>query len=299
VYHILGFLLCAVLLNTGCSPNQTVKNTWKGTKNLWYSYVNTPAEIDYDDAGKMPEYETRFAGAMMGADLQLRALERAMQNADKPPTPEWLNAFFTQFPWVHGIIGLNGEGGVVGQAGEEKDYLDFGPLLEQDPKQNLRDLRGYVQDTAHGPELMLGVPLYDGADFLGVVVAYFDMPSLMRYSDNAEELVVSSPAGLLWPGRYGEGSSLEGRDWEKIVRGQSGGSVSGGSGTFIWISRFLGNYPLIFATLKSDPKSPPPAAKEEGEEKKGSGERPDGGTPAADEGRPPRGEAESRQATTP
>jgi hypothetical protein len=236
-------------LSTGCSSNQSVKNTWKGTKNIWYSYVNVPAAIDYGDKGKMPEYETLFAKAMMGIDAQLLALERTMQNADKPPTPEWLNAFFTQFPWVDGITGLNGEGGIVGQAGRVEKTLDFGPLLERDPKQNLYALRGYVQDSDNGPEVLLAVPLYDGPDFLGIVVAYFEMRSLMRYSDAPESLIITSPGGLLWAGS--SAGTLPNADWGTILRKRTSGSISDGSGTYQWVSRFLGNYPMVFAVQKT------------------------------------------------
>ena len=248
-YRIVFCLLFVLLLSTGCSTNQSVKNTWKGTKNIWYSYVNVPASIDYGDKGKMPEYETLFAKAMMGIDEQLLALERTMQNADKPPTPEWLNTFFTQFPWVDGITGLNGEGGVVGQAGRVEKTLDFGPLLESDPKQNLHALRGHVQDADSGPEVLLAVPLYDGPDFLGIVVAYFEMRSLMRYSDAQENLIITSPGGLLWAGS--SAGTLPNADWGTILRKHTSGSISDASGTYQWVSRFLGNYPLVFAVQKT------------------------------------------------
>jgi len=242
-------LLFVLALSTGCSSNQSVKNAWKGTKNIWYSYVNVPASIDYDDKGKMPEYETLFSKAMMGIDVQLQALERTMQNADKPPTPEWLNAFFTQFPWIDGITGLNGEGGVVGEAGHVEKALDFSPLLENDPKQNLHALRAYVQDSDRGPEVLLAVPLYDGPDFLGIVAAYFEMRSLMRYSDAPESLIITSPGGLLWAGA--SAGTLPNADWGAMLRKNTNGSISDGSGTYQWVSRYLGNYPLIFAVQKT------------------------------------------------
>jgi hypothetical protein len=226
-YRSIFCLLLVLVLHTGCSTNQTVKNTWKGTKNVWYSYVNVPAAIDYDDKGKMPEYETLFSKAMMGVDVQLLALERVMQNADKPPTPEWLNAFFTQFPWVYGITGLNAEGGIVGQAGRAVKNFDFSPLFERDPKQNLHALKGYVQDSGRTPEVLLAVPLYDGPDFLGLVVAYFVMPSLMRYSDAPESLIITSPDGLLWSGAFA--GTLPDANWKAIVRSSASGTVSSGS----------------------------------------------------------------------
>jgi len=237
------------MVSTGCSTNQTVKNTWKGTKGFWYSYVNVPAAIDYGDKGKMPAYETLFSKAMMGIDVQLLALERTMQNADKPPTPEWLNAFFTQFPWVDGITGLDGEGGVVGEAGRAVKKIDYAPLFESDPKQNLHALRGHVQDADNATTVLLAVPLHDGPDFLGLVVVYFEMRSLMRYSDAPEHLIITSPDGMLWSGS--SAGTLPNADWKAVLRSSAGGTISDGSGAYQWVSRFLGNYPLVFAMQKT------------------------------------------------
>jgi len=266
--RIIFCLLLAFVLSTGCSSNQSVKNTWKGTKKIWYSYMNVPASIDYGDTGKMPEYETLFSKAMMGIDVQLLALERTMQNADKPPTPEWLNTFFTRFPWVDGVTGLNGKGDIVGQAGRIEKNFDFEPLLENDPKQNIRALRGHVQDLDDGPEVLLAVPLYDGPDFLGLVVAYFEMRSLMRYSDDPECLIITSPGGLLWSGS--SAGSLPNTDWGAITRKNTSGSISDGSGTYQWVSRFLGNYPLVFAVQKTAPGKMPEQAEAKAAPRKAS-----------------------------
>ena len=260
-HRTIFYLLLVLALSTGCGANQTVKNTWKGTKNAWYSYVNVPAVIDYDDKGKMPEYETLFSRAMMGIDMQLLALERTMQNADKPPTPEWLNNFFAQFPWVDGIVGLNAEGDMVGRAGRTVKNIDFSPLFEKDPKQNIYALKGSVQDADGEPEVLLAVPLYDGPDFLGLVVAYFDMRSLMRYSDAPENLIITSPGGPLWSGS--SAGVLPGKDWAAITRSSTSGTLSDGSGNYQWVSRYLGNYPLIFATLRTASAKKPEQVKGE------------------------------------
>ena len=253
-YRSIFCLLLVLVVSTGCSTNQPVKNTWKGTKNFWYSYVNVPASINYGDTGKMSEHETLFSRAMMGIDVQLLALERTMQNADRPPTPEWLNAFFTQFPWVDGIIGLDNVGGVVGQAGRAIKTFDYAPLFENDPKQNSHALRGHVQE----PEVLLAVPLHDGSDFLGLIVVYFEMRSLMYYSDAPEHLIIASPGGMLWTGS--SAGTLPGADWGMILRKRTSGTLSDSSGTYQWVSRFLGNYPLVFAAQKTAsgkmPKAP-------------------------------------------
>lgn len=242
-------LMLASLLGAGCSSNQTVKNAWKGTKGAWYSYISPPASIDYSEKGDMDAHELALATRMMGIDIQLSLLERVMSNADKPPTSEWMQAFFARFPWMDGFAGVKADGQLIGQEpGVPMKPLEFSPLLEEDKKQNLRALRGHVQDTPMGPEVFLAAPLYDAQEFLGVVTAYFDMRNLLRYSTNPEELVIVSPEAVLWPGKYDyETTPLAGVKWDEVVTKSSKGTVSNQTGTFYWVARYLGNQPLIFA----------------------------------------------------
>lgn len=117
---------------------------------------------------------------------------------------------------------------------------------------NSRALRGDVQNTPLGPEIMLAAPLYDGVDFLGIVVAYFDMRALMQYSGNPENLVILSPHALLWPGKYDFAATpLAGVNWAETVAKSSSGTCTNATGTFYYMVRYLGNLPLVFAVAES------------------------------------------------
>ena len=245
---LLLFILISVPL-TGCSSFQTTKNVWKGTKGLWATYVSPPASVDYEDKGDLSPQALALSNAMIGVDVELGKLERVMQNADRPPTAEWLERLFQTFSWINGFAGIKYDGTILGQepANSLKD-LDFNYLLYEDSKQKSRALRADVQPSPLGPEIMLASPLYDGTDFLGIVVAYFDMRSLMGYSNHAQDIVVLCPTALLWPGKYDFASTpLAGVDWEKVVRESAAGTCSNANGTFFYMVRYLGNLPLVFA----------------------------------------------------
>ncbi len=247
---LLGSMLCLCMLGTvGCSYNQTTKNVWKDTKSFWYSNVNVPASIDYDDTGSLDEYEEKLSLSMVGMDSQLIALEKIMSNADKPPTQEFIASLFSRFPWLSGFSGIKSDGTLLGQVpGPPIKALDFYPLLEEDSKQSLRALRGYVQDTAMGPEVFLATPLYDALSFLGIVTVYFDMRALLTYSANPDDLVIIAPNALLWAGKYNFASTpMAGIEWDNIVLKESSGTVTNENGSFYWSVRYLGNVPLIFA----------------------------------------------------
>ncbi len=247
---LVGVLLSVFILGgVGCGFNQTTKNVWKSTRSVWYDNVNVAATIDYDDTGSLSEYEEKLSLGMMGMDAQLTALEKTMSNADKPPTEEWISALFQRFPWISGFSGIKSDATLLGQVpGPPIKALDFYPLLEPDAKQNARALRGYVQDTAMGPEVLLATPLYDAHNFLGLVTVYFDMRALLSYSANPDELIIISPNALLWSGKYNFASTpMAGIPWDTIVLKENSGTVSNDAGVFYWTMRYLGNVPLIFA----------------------------------------------------
>ncbi len=252
---LVGLLLCVCMVGAvGCSSNQTTKDMWKGTKSFWYSNVNVPASIDYDDTGSLDDYEEKLSLSMMGMDAQLTALEKIISNADKAPTQEFIASLFTRFPWLSGFSGIKEDGTLIGQVpGPPIKALDFYPLLEADPKQNARALRGYVQDTAMGPETFLAIPLYDAHSFLGIVTVYFDMRALLPFSASPEELIIIAPNALLWSGKYDFASTpMAGIPWDTIVLEKTSGTVSNASGSFYWSVRYFGNVPLIFAVAVDD-----------------------------------------------
>ena len=248
-----AILLLAAASLVACSSFQTTKNVWKSTKGFWNDYVSPPASVDYGDKGSLPKEAEDLSRGMIGVDLQLAKLERTMLNADKPPTRQWLDKLFEAYPWLNGFAGVKNNGSILGQFPEENlKELDFVPLLYEDKKQNSHALRTDVQPTPLGPEILLASPLYDGPDFLGVVIAYFDFRNLMSYSNNPENLVVLCPSALLWPGKYEFAATpLAGLDWAKIARESSAGVCSNDRGSFFYVVRYLGNLPLIFASPKS------------------------------------------------
>ena len=246
-------LVFAASLVTGCSSYQPTKNVWKSTKSFWNTYVSPPASVDFEEKGNLSPQALSLTHSMMGIDVELTRLERVMLNADKPPTREWLSSFLTSFPWISGFAGVKYDGTILGQEpANPVKPLDFIPLLYEDKKQNSRALRADVQNSPYGPEVLLASPLYDGVDFLGVVVANFDMRSLMQYSQTPQDVVILSPQALLWPGKYDFASTpLAGVNWDEVVTKSASGTCSNVNGKFYYNVRYLGNVPLIFAVAES------------------------------------------------
>ena len=237
----------------GCSSYQPTKNVWKGTKDVWYTYVSPPASVDYGEKGDLSPRALALTNCMMGLDVELGRFERTMINADKPPTRQWMDSLFAAHPWLDGFAGVKYDGTLLGQEpANPLKQLDFIPLLYEDKKQGSRALRAGVQQTPMGPEVMLAAPLYDGVDFLGIVVAYFDMRNLVQYSGNPQDMVILSPQALLWPGKYDYAATpLASVNWEEAVTKSSSGTCTNATGSFYYMVRYLGNLPLVFAVAES------------------------------------------------
>ena len=248
---------CVLALMVGVAAASLVgcefssQSAWKSTKSLYSEYLNPPASIDYGDKGSLSDAEAALAIRMRGIDRQLTRLERRMENADRAPSPQMVSQLFGEFPWLSGFAAVDAASGtvLVQEPPMGLKQLDFQPLLEQKGRGNRdRALRALVQDTPLGPEVLVGVPVYNSLDLMGLVIVHFDLRGLVPTGVQPEEMVVLAPEAVLWSGRFDIASTpLAGRDWRALTRSQTSGTVSSDNGQFLWMARFIGTEPLIFA----------------------------------------------------
>lgn len=244
------FLFVFVSLSlVGCRTPQTVKDAWKGTRSYYYEYLNTPAKLNMDDKGNILDYQAELGGAISGFDMQLRELEKVLYNSDYRPDAEWVTATTARFPWLSGIALTDAEG--VPQAKVPMSFpkdFDIGTLMEVDSKQQIKELRGFVQMHPLGPEIYLGNPVYIGAEFRGVIVMHFDPRVLLASEGDPAKVVIASPEGIVWPGMYvAESTPLANVNWGEKLKKEYVGIVTNERGSFYWISRYVGNLPLVYA----------------------------------------------------
>ncbi len=256
--NVVVVFVCAMLsLVSGCGVSW--EGAVKGTRTLYREYLNPPADIDYSDRGDLSEAKAALARRIYGIDTRIAELERHMENADRRPTSESVSALFARFPWLGGFAAVDDTGRVLGEAPSMPlKQLDYAPLTALPARGGaLRGLRGLVQDNPLGPEILVGVPVYRDADLVGLAVAHFEMRSLMPFSEDAENLIVLSPEAVLWSGRFDvEATPLHDVDWKQIVRSSSGGTVSRSGEEFVWVVRFIGAAPIIFASPAEAPAMP-------------------------------------------
>jgi hypothetical protein len=253
VYRLLIFALSAcVVCSAGCSYFQTTKDTWKFTKRQYYSYINTPASLDLTDTGSATPYQQALGECIAKVDENLKQFSRTMENSDLSPSPQWVIETMTTYPWLSGFALLNAEGNVEARY-PDYDLREFDPssLIEPDTKQMMLDLRTMVQKTPQGVEIYVGKPVYINGEFRGMVVAHFDPRNLvLASSPQAEKIAIISTHGEIFSGSSSAAGALGAANWEELVLNRSYGYV-GSSDEYFWLTRYLGNLPVVYLVATS------------------------------------------------
>ena len=247
--------LGAGMLLPGCGT-ESIKSSLKSTKEMYYEYINTPAKIDYEHKGNISETKRSLVQQTQLIYLQLQGLERMLEGMDRGPTPESVGMLFSKFPWVSGAAMVDANGEILAQEPVMPlKALEFAPILEKKAlSDNPRGLRGMVQDTPLGAEVMLGIPVYHDNEFMGVFVAHFDMRDLARTVGSPENLIILAPEGILWSGELqAQAESLAGEDWSTKARAEASDTIMVGDKEFFWQARYLGVQPIIFVVPKAMP----------------------------------------------
>lgn len=243
---------CALVLPlSGCGLTDT--QAWKSSRRFYYSHVNTPARLDLSEPGSLSEADSRLATRLMAVDAQLTDLERALEALGGPPDQAGVEALMRRFPWLSGLTLVDSSGTVMASLPPALlKQLDYTRLLELAPKESPRALRADVQDTPLGPEVLMARPFLNGSEMHSMLVATFDFRSLLPYVSTPGDLIVRSPDVLLWSGDlYYEETALGGVDWPELLRRKSYGTLTGktgASGNMVWMVRYMGGLPLVFAT---------------------------------------------------
>ena len=240
-----------ILPLSGCGLTDT--QAWKSSRRFYYAHVNTPAKLDLSDPAGLSRADSRLASRLMAVDEQLTGLERALEALGTVPDQAAVDELLRRFPWLSGLTLTDAAGAVIAaEPAMSLKQLDYTPLLEPAPESTPRALRAAVQDTPLGPEVLVARPFLVGSELQALLVAAFDFRSLLPYVSTPGDLVVRTPEVLVWSGDlFYEDTPLAGTDWNALLAKRSPGIVepaSGESGSFVWLVRYLGGRPLVFAT---------------------------------------------------
>ena len=245
--RLLCLLAAIALALPGCSY---VEGYYKDSKKFYYTHINRPEHVDIADRTVLENSERTLVQRMMVLDNELVKLEKALDAFATPPDGKAAAALLRRFPWLSGLAMVAPDGTLGASIPPVPlKQLDYAPLLETAPKALPRDLRSFVQDTPLGPEIAVARPFLEEDQLQVLLVATFDFRALLPFVSSPGDLIVRSPEVLIWSGdaMYDE-TPLAKIDWTTHLKEHSHGEISNENGAMLWVARYIGGKPLIFAT---------------------------------------------------
>ncbi|WP_294486569.1 hypothetical protein [uncultured Mailhella sp.] len=240
-------LLCLCLpALSGCMQ---VKSAYKETKTFYHTHINRPSTLNTEERTVLEKSQRDLVQSVMPIDEELTRLEKALDAMATPPDAEAAASFLRRFPWLSGLS-MVAPDGTLGASipGTPLKQLDYAPLLELAPKALPRDLRASIQDTPLGPEILIARPFLQEDRLQVLLVATFDFRALLPFASSPGDFIVRSGDVLIWSGDMDYASTpLASINWTEYLKEHSDGILSNENGSMMWISRYIGGKPIVFA----------------------------------------------------
>lgn len=240
-------LLCLCLpALSGCMQ---VKSAYKETKTFYHTHINRPSTLDTEERTVLEKSQRDLVQSVMPIDEELTKLEKALDAMATPPDAKAAASFLRRFPWLSGLS-MVAPDGTLGASipGTPLKQLDYTPLLELAPKALPRDLRASIQDTPLGPEILVARPFLQEDQLQVLLVATFDFRALLPFAASPGDFIVRSGDVLIWSGDMDYASTpLASINWTEYLKEHSDGILSNENGSMMWISRYIGGKPIVFA----------------------------------------------------
>ena len=248
--RILPLLLCLLSVSlpalSGCAQ---MKGAYKETKTFYNTHINRPSKLDMTERTVLEKSQRDLVQSIMPIDEELTKLEKALDALATPPDAETAAALLRRFPWLSGLS-MVAPDGTLGASipGTPLKQLDYAPLLELAPKALPRDLRASIQDTPLGPEFLIARPFLQEDQLQVLLVATFDFRALLPFASSPGDFIVRSADVLIWSGDMDYSATpLASIDWKEYLKEHSDGILSNDNGTMMWITRYIGGKPVVFA----------------------------------------------------
>jgi hypothetical protein len=247
------FSLCLCILTTGAitlSACSSIDSAYKSTKSFYFTHVNRPAMLNVTDRTVLERTEQGLVQRIMTIDEELTKLEKALDALATPPDAASAATLMRRFPWLSGLAMIAPDGTLGASIPSTPlKQIDYTPLLQLAPKALPRDLRGMVQDTPLGPEILLARPFMQEDTLQVLLVASFDFRSLLPFASSPSDMIVRSTDTLIWNGDLDyTATPMAAVDWGDYLKTHSDGVLSDDKGSMVWVSRYMGGIPLVFAT---------------------------------------------------
>lgn len=253
------FVLLLAALLAGCgafAPSMDETRSYARQKALeTRDMINPAPTIDTNRYKWENPNQEKLALLFSPVDAKVMSLMRFATSQDFRPSPEWMDALLTRFPWVDGVIVADATGDILIRKPPVPLKRFSEPLVFESIWRDTL-VKTVVDYTPLGPELYFGTPNFQGSEFVGLHVVHFDPRVLFTFCPNPEELIIVDPrAKKLWTAGSmpipGAESLLE-QPWEEIMKKQVHGQLAVEGNHFTWLARYIGPDKFVYATQSAN-----------------------------------------------
>ncbi len=238
---------CGALGPTWNEGKSTVKTTVRGTRD----YINPVPKIDVNRYSWDNPNQEKLALLFSPVDAKVSELMRYVTSQDFRPNDAWMNYLAMRFPWIDGVLIADANGDILDRRPPVPVKRFSEPLIFESIWRDTL-VKTVVDYTALGPEVYLGMPNFEGTEFVGLHVVSFDPRVLFTFCPQPEELVIVDPyAHKLWTGTANippASEALTAIAWDKLLLEKSQGTIEAGGKQFTWLARYIGRDRFIYAT---------------------------------------------------
>jgi hypothetical protein len=215
-------------------------------------YINPTPNIDTNRYKWDNPNQEKLSLLFSPVDAKVMALQRYVTSIDYRPDAAWVDALLVRFPWIDGILVADDKGEILARKPPVPVKRFSSPLVFESIWRETT-VKTVVDYTTLGPELYFGMPNYQGAEFKGLHVVYFDPRVLFSFCPKPEDLLIIDPrANKIWTYNDAvlpaDAQSLTDLPWLEMMKQKVHGVVTSGNTQFTWLARFIGRDLFVYAT---------------------------------------------------
>lgn len=245
-------LLSLFTLCSCATVTDTVVESYEDAAELYESAIYDKTH-DLEESGLDNANEEKLARLMTPVDGPLGSLVRYVSNRDSYPDEAWVEVLFARYPWINSLF-------ITDQEGWMLDRYPYEPMKRIDEALHFEAVwrETFIQTRVDypelGPELYLGTPMFRDGDFEGLIVVSFDPRTLFSFCPEPDQLIIIHPGGGVWTdNKAADHEVLMAVEWDEIIEDDVQGELTAGGQDYIWLVRYVGTEPYIYATTADEP----------------------------------------------
>ncbi len=242
------FLFFCLLMVSACNIRDT--ETGRATHDFYFGYINTPTELNLNDADKLKAMETKLSNKFALLDKELSDLARTLESISDPTNRQVVTDMLNRFPWISNAFVINAGAEIAGALPPRVPvYIDFSYLnLYEEIK--ARELYGNILSDQDHKTFLVARPYIRNGDLIGYLAVSFEVEALLPLIGDSSNVFIKTPEEILFSGNnFNVVQQITNDQWNKQIDLRSIGHRALDNEHAAWVVRYYAKLPLIFGIV--------------------------------------------------